>query len=250
MNSIECNHCHEFFSPRSKRAIYCSPECRYDGNTAKQKKRKKEISKKLLEDHICLVCDKSLPSLKTKFCSIECKAINQRNKRSSFIEKGLFDRRCDNCNGTIPVDRRSDAKYCTDLCGQRVRLKRHYNNHYDKIADKRRKYNSDSKRRILQRVKSRCLKKGIPFSITEEDLEIPTECPVLGIPLVERNNNPELTKGYRPEAPSVDRIDPRKGYVKGNVRMISARANLLKSDASVKELELVLLDLKRIESEY
>jgi hypothetical protein len=48
--------------------------------------------------------------------------------------------------------------------------------------------------------------------------------------------------------PSLDRIDNNKGHVKGNVRMISYRANVLKSDATVEELTLVLADLKRIQS--
>lgn len=46
-------------------------------------------------------------------------------------------------------------------------------------------------------------------------------------------------------SPSLDRIDSSKGYVKGNVRVISARANMLKNNATVEELTLVLKDLKR-----
>jgi hypothetical protein len=39
---------------------------------------------------------------------------------------------------------------------------------------------------------------------------------------------------------SLDRIDSDKGYVKGNVQVISYRANMLKSNASIEELEKVL----------
>ena len=42
----------------------------------------------------------------------------------------------------------------------------------------------------------------------------------------------------------IDRIDSSKGYVKGNVRVISKRANTLKNNATIEELELVLKDLK------
>jgi hypothetical protein len=42
-----------------------------------------------------------------------------------------------------------------------------------------------------------------------------------------------------PNSPSIDRIDPERGYVKGNIKIISFRANQIKSDASHQELKLV-----------
>ena len=53
---------------------------------------------------------------------------------------------------------------------------------------------------------------------------MPERCPVLGIPIT------PFEKGLAPGTPSFDRIDPRKGYVKGNVAIISNRANRLKCD--------------------
>ena len=38
-------------------------------------------------------------------------------------------------------------------------------------------------------------------------------------------------------SPSIDRIDSNKGYIKGNVRIISLRANMMKNDANLQELE-------------
>lgn len=78
--------------------------------------------------------------------------------------------------------------------------------------------------------KSRANKKGREFSIELSDVVIPALCPVLGIPM---------------DRPSLDRIDGTKGYVKGNVRVISHRANMLKNNATIEELTLVLRDLKR-----
>jgi hypothetical protein len=37
-------------------------------------------------------------------------------------------------------------------------------------------------------------------------------------------------------SPSLDKIIPSRGYVKGNVMVVSSKANLMKSDASVTEL--------------
>ena len=47
-------------------------------------------------------------------------------------------------------------------------------------------------------------------------------------------------------SPSLDRIRLELGYVKGNVRVISGRANLLKNDATIEELEAVLGDMKGV----
>ena len=79
--------------------------------------------------------------------------------------------------------------------------------------------------------KYRAKKKGIPFNITIEDIVIPKVCPVFNKPFV---------YGYgrvNEFSPSLDRIIPSKGYVKGNIIVISHRANMIKSNATINELE-------------
>ena len=99
---------------------------------------------------------------------------------------------------------------------------------------------------MLSRCKYRAKQNNVPFNLSLEDIVMPKTCPVLGIEIRQLSVDDEPSKGYHPNAPSLDRIIPELGYVKGNVRVISARANLLKNDATISELELVLQDLKRL----
>lgn len=71
----------------------------------------------------------------------------------------------------------------------------------------------------------------VPFNLTWADLEWPIVCPVLGIPIDYFSE-----AGRRDEAScSFDRIDNTLGYVKGNVRVISWRANRIKNDGTAEE---------------
>lgn len=81
-------------------------------------------------------------------------------------------------------------------------------------------------------VKSARRRKGVPCTITEHDFEIPAVCPLLGIPLVHARGS----LGAHDGSPSLDRIDPSKGYVPGNVWVISYKANSMKRDATPAEL--------------
>lgn len=81
---------------------------------------------------------------------------------------------------------------------------------------------------LLSRVKTSSRTRGIPCTITTADLVVPSVCPILGMPLAFRQG--------RDCVPSVDRIDNTKGYVPGNVWVISGRANTMKNDASIEEL--------------
>jgi uncharacterized protein (DUF433 family) len=85
---------------------------------------------------------------------------------------------------------------------------------------------------MVQLAKARAKKHGLPFNITEDDIEIPVFCPALGIKL-ERG---EQGKGHFDNSPSLDKIVPEKGYVKGNVVVVSMLANRLKSNATIEQL--------------
>ena len=99
--------------------------------------------------------------------------------------------------------------------------------------------------RLLYHSKWRAKRDGLEFNLTAEDIVVPLTCPLLGIPLVLHYYS-KLTKGGDPAAPSLDRLNPKKGYVKGNVAVISYRANSLKRDASLSELESLVENLRKL----
>lgn len=91
-------------------------------------------------------------------------------------------------------------------------------------------------RNYLASLKGRASKSNIPFDLTVEDIKqiwTPT-CPALGISLL-WDHDPEDDSSCE-----LDRIVPERGYVKGNVQWISRRANRIKNDSSIEELEKVL----------
>jgi predicted nucleic acid-binding Zn ribbon protein len=141
------------------------------------------------------------------------------------------------------VNKRIDAKYCSNLCGNKFRNKNWIKLNPEKVKRRRIREFELVAVRILKNVRYKCKKFNIPFNLELSDISVPETCPVLGIKLVW---NYGKGAGFHDNSPSIDRIDPNGGYVKGNVRIISARANLLKNNAYVEELELILEDLKRI----
>lgn len=68
-----------------------------------------------------------------------------------------------------------------------------------------------------------------------------THCPLLNIELTYEVLKESTPTNYA----SLDRIDPSKGYVEGNIQILSHRANTLKNDATVEELELIIKNWKK-----
>ena len=50
------------------------------------------------------------------------------------------------------------------------------------------------------------------------------------------------------DSPSLDRIFPESGYTKGNVRVISWRANWIKNNSTIEEIEKLYIDSQNIKS--
>lgn len=90
---------------------------------------------------------------------------------------------------------------------------------------------------LLLSAKRRAKNKNLPFDLVFEDIVFPAYCPVLGIEI-----KPEQAMSNHNA--SIDRIDNSKGYTKDNIRIISWKANRIKSNSTIKELELILNYMK------
>ena len=88
--------------------------------------------------------------------------------------------------------------------------------------------------------RNRAKKQNVPFDLTVEDMKdliknAADMCPALGVKM-------EIAKLFANDSnysPSFDRIDPKKGYIKSNIVIVSNKANRIKSDATVDEIRKV-----------
>lgn len=80
-----------------------------------------------------------------------------------------------------------------------------------------------------------------------ETLELPDECPMLGIPLnYEGGERAGDGWGRTDSSPSLDQIRPSEGYAEGNVQIISWRANRIKNDSTPEELMRIAEYMKKL----
>lgn len=100
----------------------------------------------------------------------------------------------------------------------------------------------DPRKRMFNAAKGRAKKQNLPFTITLDDVFIPTHCPILGIPLEVSLGSP------KDNAPSLDKVIPELGYIPGNISVISYRANTLKNNASIEELESIVAYMKSFDN--
>lgn len=93
---------------------------------------------------------------------------------------------------------------------------------------------------IISNIRCRARETNLEVSVTLDDIEIPEYCPIFGVKLTKYGEE-NYERRY---TPSVDRIDNSKGYIKGNIKIISERANRIKSDATIEELEAIIKYMK------
>ena len=197
----------------------------------------------------CRYCGGPIPASKSKravYCSRECKTAqwyeDNREKRAAYQKqwrddnrekKSAYDKkwREDNREKIAAYDkkRREDNRE-----KEAARLRKRYEDIRAEAQNGTPKGILAQKRKMLTAARNRAAKKNLPFNLTLDDFELPATCPVLGTEIL-------LGTDYatRDQAPSLDRVIPALGYVKGNVIVISYRANRIKNDATVTELSRV-----------
>ena len=105
-----------------------------------------------------------------------------------------------------------------------------------KIQEKGREYyRRKLKNRLLNAARARAQKQNLEFDLTENDIILPRFCPLLGVEMFVT----ESRRGSKDCSFSLDRIDSTKGYIKGNVWIISHKANTMKSSSTLQEFELM-----------
>lgn len=96
---------------------------------------------------------------------------------------------------------------------------------------------------LLRRARRRSREQNLEFNLEENDIIIPTNCPILGIEL---KVNCSKNKLPTDNSISLDRINNSKGYTKDNVLVISMKANRIKNNSTFEEVEKLYLFLKNL----
>lgn len=106
----------------------------------------------------------------------------------------------------------------------------------EEVRERDKRYRTKNfKKQMFKRARQRAKENSLEFNITVDDIIVPEKCPILNILLSIGNKKRE------DNSPSIDRINNNKGYIRGNIIIVSWRANNLKSDASIDELEKLYL---------
>ena len=175
---------------------------------------------------------------KMKKCNIckEYKSLDNFHKDIS--RKDNLAGKCKQCKSMV------DKKYAEKYKEKR-KAKYYKSNYYSRYkvrfqnySERRRELHTlDPRTRLRGGAKGRAKKNGIEFNLPSyKDLpKVPKYCPILGIPLVVGNLK-NSNGGGTDNSPSLDRTNNDKGYIKGNIQIISRKANQMKSNATLKEI--------------
>lgn len=130
-------------------------------------------------------------------------------------------------------DKKRSAFDGRNLEKKRKWFKEHYRENKSQILayNRERRMANSKEKNMLQNAKQRAKKNNFEFNLELSDIIIPQFCPLLGIELSRTN-----TGNVLPNSPTLDRINNSKGYIKGNIWVISYQANTMKSNANRDQL--------------
>ena len=166
---------------------------------------------------------------------------------------------CSKCGRELPITEfQRNRKRCRECENERKRewckdnpdkVKARYNRAKVYMSDYCKKWRKDRKENRwfehYTKLKEKdVVSRGIPWDLDQESLESiwTGVCPVYDIEVI---NGSKLAPNDRPDnLAELDRLVPEKGYIKGNVRWISRKANRLKSNATIEDLEKILAYMK------
>lgn len=215
-------------------------------------------------ERICIVCGKKWTvedkskNYKRCMCDDCLKTLSIKEKQkyyrlnsSSYI---VEERECLNCGKKWQVAtaknrvgiRKKKHFFCNECCSilstaEKKRIMKDKVEGYRQkmYEEKRRERINNVQRYLWQRAKQRAIKYNLDFNIEQSDIIVPKICPILEVPLEWGK------KGNYEYSPSLDRIDNNKGYIKGNIMVISKKANTMKNSASIQELKTFCKNILR-----
>jgi hypothetical protein len=159
------------------------------------------------------------------------------------INKYNYTYTCKKCTSEKQV-----KKYWENPEKFKKRAKQYRDNAPEEAREKWRIWHKNERRNnpirlLLRRARRRARELSLPYNLMESDITIPDNCPILGIELkvgCAENNLPT------DNSISLDRVDNNLGYIKGNVIVISMRANRIKNNSNFEEIEKLYNFLKNL----
>ena len=109
------------------------------------------------------------------------------------------------------------------------------------LSRRRELHRLDPRPKMYSRARERCKITGVKFALKSyKDIPKPYKyCPLLNIPMF-------VGSGIATDnSPTLDRINNNKGYIKGNLQVISRKANQSKSNLSFNEYETMYFNMKK-----
>lgn len=167
-----------------------------------------------------------------------CTVCNESKELTHFVynkRRNLVLSRCKECTSKYNANYRQSKR---ELLNNKARDKYWEDPEVNRETN-RLNMEKDIRGHLLYLAKSRSVIRNIPYDISKEDIKLVKYCPILNVELKIGRKGKIEDNSF-----TLDKVIPSLGYIKGNVRIISAKANRLKSNASVEELESIINYIK------